>query len=104
LATVPTVQESGLPGYMAASWNALALPVKAPAAVVQRLHRAAVLEQRQPGRQAARVTVLLGQAVVDRPTPVAVGNETDVAQGVAGVRSQDRTAASAVPRPRECGD
>ncbi len=41
LPAVPTVQESGLPGYMAASWNALALPAKTPAAVVQRLHRAA---------------------------------------------------------------
>ena len=41
LPAVPTVQESGLPGYMAASWNALALPAKAPSAVVQRLHRAA---------------------------------------------------------------
>jgi tripartite-type tricarboxylate transporter receptor subunit TctC len=41
LAAVPTVQESGLPGYMAASWNALALPAKTPAAVVQRLQRAA---------------------------------------------------------------
>jgi tripartite-type tricarboxylate transporter receptor subunit TctC len=41
LPAVPTVQESGLPGYMAASWNALALPAKTPAAVVQRLQRAA---------------------------------------------------------------
>jgi tripartite-type tricarboxylate transporter receptor subunit TctC len=41
LPAVPTVQESGLPGYMAASWNALALPAKAPSSVVQRLHRAA---------------------------------------------------------------
>jgi len=41
LPAVPTVQESGLSGYMAASWNALALPAKTPAAVVQRLHRAA---------------------------------------------------------------
>ena len=41
LPAVPTVQESGLPGYMAASWNALALPAKTPSAVVQRLHRAA---------------------------------------------------------------
>ena len=41
LPAVPTVQESGLPGYVAASWNALALPAKTPAAVVQRLHRAA---------------------------------------------------------------
>lgn len=41
LPSVPTVQESGLPGYVAASWNALAVPARTPAAVVQRLHRAA---------------------------------------------------------------
>jgi tripartite-type tricarboxylate transporter receptor subunit TctC len=41
LAAVPTVQESGLPGYVAASWNALAVPARTPPAVVQRLHRAA---------------------------------------------------------------
>jgi tripartite-type tricarboxylate transporter receptor subunit TctC len=38
---VPTVQESGLAGYAAASWNALALPSQTPQAVVQRLHLAA---------------------------------------------------------------
>ena len=38
---MPTVQESGLPGYAAASWNALAVPARTPAAVVQRLQGAA---------------------------------------------------------------
>jgi tripartite-type tricarboxylate transporter receptor subunit TctC len=41
LPSVPTVQESGLPGYVSASWNALAVPARTPDAVVQRLHRAA---------------------------------------------------------------
>jgi tripartite-type tricarboxylate transporter receptor subunit TctC len=41
LPAVPTVSESGMPGYVAASWNALAVPIRTPAAVVQRLHRAA---------------------------------------------------------------
>jgi tripartite-type tricarboxylate transporter receptor subunit TctC len=41
LPAVPTVQESGLPGYQAVSWNALALPARAPASVIQTLHRAA---------------------------------------------------------------
>ncbi len=41
LPSVPTVEESGLAGYLAASWNALALPAGAPAAVVQRLNQAA---------------------------------------------------------------
>jgi tripartite-type tricarboxylate transporter receptor subunit TctC len=41
LPEVPTVQESGLPGYAAASWNALAVPAGTPPAAIQRLHRAA---------------------------------------------------------------
>jgi tripartite-type tricarboxylate transporter receptor subunit TctC len=41
LTAVPTVGESGLPGYVATSWNALAVPRRTPPAVVQRLHRAA---------------------------------------------------------------
>lgn len=41
LPAVPTVQESGLAGYMATSWNALALPAKTPTQVVQRLNQAA---------------------------------------------------------------
>ena len=41
LPAVPTVQESGLPGYLAVSWNALAVPARTPAEAVQRLNRAA---------------------------------------------------------------
>ena len=41
LPDVPTVQESGLPGYTAASWNALAVPAGTPAPVIERLQRAA---------------------------------------------------------------
>ncbi|MFI4930673.1 MAG: tripartite tricarboxylate transporter substrate binding protein [Burkholderiales bacterium] len=41
LPAVPTVQESGLPGYAAASWNALAVPARTPAPTIQRLQDAA---------------------------------------------------------------
>jgi tripartite-type tricarboxylate transporter receptor subunit TctC len=41
LPAVPTVQESGLPGYVATSWNALSVPARTPAAVIERLQRAA---------------------------------------------------------------
>ncbi|HET7526427.1 MAG TPA: tripartite tricarboxylate transporter substrate-binding protein [Burkholderiaceae bacterium] len=41
LPAVSTVQESGLPGYVAASWNALAVPARTPVPVIERLHRAA---------------------------------------------------------------
>jgi tripartite-type tricarboxylate transporter receptor subunit TctC len=39
LPDVPTVTESGLPGYFASSWNAVAAPAKTPPAVIEKLNR-----------------------------------------------------------------
>ncbi len=39
LPDVPTVAESGVPGYAATSWNAIAAPAKTPRAVIDRLNR-----------------------------------------------------------------
>jgi tripartite-type tricarboxylate transporter receptor subunit TctC len=39
LPDVPTVAESGLPGYQASSWNGVAAPAKTPKAVIERLNR-----------------------------------------------------------------
>lgn len=39
LPDVPTVAESGVPGYEASSWNGLAAPARTPAAVIERLNR-----------------------------------------------------------------
>lgn len=39
LPAVPTAKESGLPTYVAASWNALAAPAKTPKAVIDRLNK-----------------------------------------------------------------
>ena len=39
LPDVPTVAESGVPGYESESWNGVAAPVKTPAAIVERLNR-----------------------------------------------------------------
>jgi tripartite-type tricarboxylate transporter receptor subunit TctC len=46
LPAVPTVQESGLPGYQVSSWNSLAAPAKTPPEIVAQLNReiAAVLQ------------------------------------------------------------
>ena len=38
LPDVPTVAESGVPGYAASSWNAVAAPARTPAAIVARLN------------------------------------------------------------------
>jgi tripartite-type tricarboxylate transporter receptor subunit TctC len=42
LAQVPTVIESGVPGYDVTSWNGLAAPAKTPRPIVERLHQAVV--------------------------------------------------------------
>ena len=39
LSDVPTAKESGLPTFVASSWNALAAPAKTPAAVIARLNK-----------------------------------------------------------------
>ena len=39
MAAVPTATESGVGGFVVASWNALAAPAKTPAAIVKRLNR-----------------------------------------------------------------
>jgi tripartite-type tricarboxylate transporter receptor subunit TctC len=39
LPDVPTVAESGVAGYQASSWNALAAPAKTPRAIVDRLNK-----------------------------------------------------------------
>jgi tripartite-type tricarboxylate transporter receptor subunit TctC len=39
LPNVPTVTESGLPGYQASSWNGIAAPAKTPKAIIDRLNR-----------------------------------------------------------------
>jgi len=51
LADVPTVAEAGVPGYVVASWNALAAPVGTPASVIERLHAAANEALAQPAVQ-----------------------------------------------------
>jgi tripartite-type tricarboxylate transporter receptor subunit TctC len=51
LPDVPTVAESGVPGYDVASWNGLAAPAKTPRAVIERLHQEAVKALAAPDLQ-----------------------------------------------------
>jgi tripartite-type tricarboxylate transporter receptor subunit TctC len=39
LPNVPTVAESGLPGYQASSWNAISAPAKTPRVIIDRLNK-----------------------------------------------------------------
>lgn len=51
LPDVPTVSESGLPGFEAASWNGISVPAATPPQVVQRIHSAVVKAVADPGLQ-----------------------------------------------------
>ena len=48
LPDLPTVAESGLPGYENTIWQALLAPVRTPAGIVERLHREVADIARQP--------------------------------------------------------
>jgi len=52
LPNVPTVIESGLPGYEAASWNGVSVPARTPTAVVNRLNAAVVFAVNTPAVKA----------------------------------------------------
>ena len=49
LPDLPTVAESGVPGYEAATWSAIAAPARTPRAIVERLNRefAAILDSNE---------------------------------------------------------
>jgi tripartite-type tricarboxylate transporter receptor subunit TctC len=53
LPEVPTVAESGLPGYEAALWTAIVLPAGAPPAIVTRLNREVIAAVQAPAARAS---------------------------------------------------
>jgi tripartite-type tricarboxylate transporter receptor subunit TctC len=52
LPEVPTIAESGLPGYDVVGWNGVMAPAKTPRAVIERLHNAIVQVVRTPAFEA----------------------------------------------------
>ena len=65
LPEVPTLAESGLPGFEVASWNGIAVPAGTPKAVIDRLHAEAVKALRDPEVQkklAAQGAELVGSS------------------------------------------
>ena len=64
LPDVPTAAESGAPGLVATSWNALAAPARTPRAVVQRLNKdiQAVLAQPEVRRKLQELHVEAGSS------------------------------------------
>lgn len=62
---LPTVQESGLPGFEATAWAGLSAPAGTPRAVVERIHAAAIKAMQGPFRAKQEAT----GAVVVASTP-----------------------------------
>jgi tripartite-type tricarboxylate transporter receptor subunit TctC len=56
---VPTIAESGLPGYEVVGWNGILAPAKTPRAIIDRLHDAIVNVIRTPDVEAS----ILAQAI-----------------------------------------
>ena len=48
LPNVPTVDESGVPGFEVSSWNGIGVPAKTPRAIIDRLNRAVAEAQAAP--------------------------------------------------------
>jgi tripartite-type tricarboxylate transporter receptor subunit TctC len=71
LPDVPTIAESGLPGYEAATFNAVLAPAAVPAAIVSRMHGAIVAAVKQPelrGRMAELGIELMANASPEEAT------------------------------------
>jgi tripartite-type tricarboxylate transporter receptor subunit TctC len=77
LPDVPTVAESGVPGYEVKSWNALCAPAKTPAAIINLLNRSVreILEDRELKAKYADLGI---EAKASSPEEVTARYEADV--------------------------
>jgi tripartite-type tricarboxylate transporter receptor subunit TctC len=71
LPEVPTISESGLPGYEAANWIGIVAPAGTPAAIIERLHQEITAIQQSP--ETLKQLANEGADVM-RMTPAAFGN------------------------------
>lgn len=86
LPDLPTIAESGLPGYEVTSWLGLVAPTGTPGATITRLHGALGAVVAEPGFQAQ----LAGDgALVEVSSPVAFGNymQAEVAKWARVIRA-----------------
>jgi tripartite-type tricarboxylate transporter receptor subunit TctC len=67
---MPTIAESGVPGYEANNWNGLVVPRKTPQAIVERLHREIAAVLRDPA-SAKRLTAQGLEPIGDTPAQFA---------------------------------
>ncbi len=86
LPDVPTVAESGLPGYENTIWQALLAPVRTPAAVIARLHREIADIARQPDLR-ERLSADGSEAVGGTPQELAAHVSAEIARWSAVIKA-----------------
>lgn len=67
---LPTIAESGVPGYEATNWNGIVAPARTPRAVIERLHREVVAVLKEPAI-AERMTAAGLEPIGDTPAEFA---------------------------------
>ena len=77
LPDVPSVAESGVPGFESVQWFGVTAPAGTPAAIVERLHRDIATAMKSP-EMAERIAAIGAQAVVDSPAAFAAYIAEDV--------------------------
>jgi tripartite-type tricarboxylate transporter receptor subunit TctC len=70
LPDTPTMQEAGVPGYVMASWGAVIVPAKTPAAIVERLNRDIVAILNEPDTK-ERLSALSAEIIANTPAEAA---------------------------------
>jgi tripartite-type tricarboxylate transporter receptor subunit TctC len=81
---VPTVAESGFPGFDALAWHGILAPAKTPPAIVKKLHAEIVSALKHPETQALLVKQAM-QTVGNTPEEFAafIGNDIAIWKAVA---------------------
>jgi len=70
LPDTPTIQESGVPGYVNASWGAIIAPAKTPAAIIDKLNADIVAILNEPDTK-ERLAGLSAEVVANSPSEAA---------------------------------
>lgn len=77
LASVPTVAESGYPGFQTNTWNGFAAPAKTPAAIVERIAQEMAAAAKDPEFN-KRMEAIGVQVVCDKPAEMAAQLRDDI--------------------------
>lgn len=89
LPEVPTVSESGVPGFESFNWFALLAPAGTPAAITQRLHDEAVKAMRAPGMAERFAALGVEVTLSDKPADLTRFMREDIVKWPAIVKANN---------------